>query len=460
MTAIDERTATYELAEFAAGLSFDDIPAPCLDHAKLLVLDTLGCGLLGSGLAASTTLTTTLVAVDQSRTCTVWGTDARLSAPHAAMANATSVHGFELDDVGSGQHNGSVVLTSILAVAEWMGRPFSGRELLTSFVLACELVARIQACAGRRPHVKVGFHGPSVMGTFAAAAAAGRALGLTTDQLVDALGHAAQQACGLMGTQHGGMGKRMLAGKAAQSGTLAALLAAHGFTNAPRLLEEEYGGFFTTFAGGVASHDPDQLTRELGTDWRTPASKVKMWACRVPIHASLEALAELRRSAGVRADDIASVAIGLDEGAYKAVGFPWQGTSVASAQLNMQYCAAVLILDGDVFVPQFTPERLRAEDVNALARKVTTFHDVDLDTGDSFLRQSRVRVTLVDGQELVADGEARGGQRSPITPDDVVAKFHKMAAHSPVSVDAQEIVRLVDGLSDLPDVGPLLTALV
>ena len=109
-------------------------------------------------------------------------------------------------------------------------------------------------------------HGPGLTGTFAAAASASRVLALDTGQVVDALGHAGQQAASLMFTHHGGMGKRPLAGQAARAGTFAALLAANGFTNAPNVFEAEYGGFPAAHTGnrGPDAYDPAQLSAGLG----------------------------------------------------------------------------------------------------------------------------------------------------------------------------------------------------
>ena len=102
-----------------------------------------------------------------------------------------------------------------------------------------------------------------------------------------------------MATQHGGMGKRLLAGKAAQSGTLSAVLAANGFTNVPNIFECEYGGFCSAFSGGRDTYHLDELTRGLGQDWNAAELNFKMWSCRVPIHPTLEALRKLREESGL-----------------------------------------------------------------------------------------------------------------------------------------------------------------
>jgi aconitate decarboxylase len=442
---------TAQLAEFAAGLAYADIPPGVVERVKLLALDTLGCGLLGATLPWSRRLRETLEATESPGKALVWGTENRFSAPSAAMANGTAVHGFEIDDVSHGGHHGSVVMTSGLAISDQLGG-LTGQELIASLVAGVETAARVQSCVGRIPQVTLGFHGPGVIGTFAAAACAGRALSLSDAQMVDALGHAGQQTAGLMATQHGGMGKRLLAGKAAHSGTLAALLAAHGFTNVPNIFECEYGGFSSAFTGGGENYRLEELTRGLGTDWASASLNFKMWACRVPIHPTLEALKSLQNEHGLQADQVKKVSVWLDEGAYKAVGFPWVPTTPTSAQLNLTYCAALLLLEGEVFVEQFASKKLDDPRTLDMTARIDCIHDPELDAFGSFQQRTRVEVQLVDGQTLSAIGNTRGSAGVPLQRWDIVEKFQKLT-RGLLSEPAQAaLIAQCDGLDALSDV--------
>ncbi len=111
-------TYTRGLAEYIAGSTFEVIPQAVVEHAKLLILDTIGAGLLGAALPWSERLRATMQATEAPGDASVWGTTLRFSAPTAAMLNGTAVHGFEIDDVGAGGHNGSVTLPSALALAQ------------------------------------------------------------------------------------------------------------------------------------------------------------------------------------------------------------------------------------------------------------------------------------------------------------------------------------------------------
>ena len=440
---------TAQLAEFAAGLRYDDIPPHVIERIKLLALDSIGCGLLGSRMEWSERLVNTLRATEGRGEARVWGTDYQFSVPSAAMANGAAVHGFELDDVSHGGHHGSVVMTSGLAVAEHRGN-VSGCELIAALVAGVETAARVQSCVGRVPQVTLGFHGPGVFGTFAAAACAGNALGLSADQMVDAFGHAGQQCAGLMATQHGGMGKRLLAGKAAHSGTLAALLAAHGFTNIPNIFECEYGGFASTFTGGRQdTYRLEALVSDLGTEWASGSLNFKMWACRVPIHPTLEALQSLREQHDLETDRIDRVRVVLDEGAYKAVGFAWTPTTPTSAQLNLTYCAAMLLLEGDVFVEQFAPGKLADARVLEMISRIEVVHDPELDAFGSFQQRTRVEVQLKDGRVFTTTGVLRGSAGNPLSREDIVQKFQKVTRGLLSDAARAQLVAACEGLEGL-----------
>jgi len=454
-----ENVYTRSLAEYIAGSTFEAIPAHVVAHIKLLVLDTLGTGLLGAAMPWSERLRATLAASEAPGDAAVWGTPLRFSAPSAAMANATAVHGFELDDVGAGGHNGSVTLTTALALAQHRGG-ISGAALIDALVAGYETSARVSRCVGRIPHEGLGFHGPGLMGTFAAVAAGAKALKLDAGAVVHALGHAGQQAASLMFTHHGGMGKRLLAGQAARGGTFGALLAAHGFTNADNVFEAEYGGFCAAHTGnrGPERYDLTQLTRELGSAYHCLESRIKLWACRVPCHPTLEGLREIRRRHPVPPHQVAAVRIRLGRGSLQNVGWAYHPATVASAQLNLHYVAAIMLLENDVFLEQFSEAKIRAPEVLEMVRRITILHDPDLDDA-GWAAGNPVQIELTDGTRLEAWGHARGTPERPIPREDVVAKFRKTTAAALEQRAQDALIERCDRLETLPDATELLALL-
>jgi aconitate decarboxylase len=417
-------TVSQELGEYAASLRFEHIPEKVVEHVRLLVLDSLMCGLLGASRTEVRLLTSALLATEFGGPSATWVTGSHLSPPSAAMVDATSVHAFELDDIAIGQHYGASVLPAALAVAP-LSEARSGRDLITAIVAGCEVAARIQSAVGRHPHAVVGFHGPSVIANFASAVAAGRMLGLDAGRLSHAIGHAAQQASGIMATQSGGMGKRLLAGVSVRNGTFAALLASHDFTSAADMLERPYGGFFSVISGAADTWDAARAVEDLGVRWATTETRFKFWACRFPIHPALEGLRELRAAGGLEAGDIARVEVELDPAAFKAVGFEWAASSTASAQMNLRVCVASYLLDDDVFVAQFTPQALARPELHDLIDRVSVI--VAPSSGGLFKREAPVRVALRSGDSLATVGHVRGGADDPDTSKLVGLKAVRIA---------------------------------
>lgn len=449
-------THTRALARYIVDSHDADFPDDLVHWIKLLTLDTIGCGLLATDLPWTVKLRETLCATEAPGPSSLWGTADKLSPALAAMVNGTAVHGFELDDVGVQGHFGSVTTTVLLSLAE-AGVEVSGPELIGATITGVEVAARIARCVERVPHVECGFHGPGLFGVFAATAAAAYAMDLDEEQCVYALAHAAQFAGGLMGTHHGGMGKRLLLGKAAHSGVLAAQLAAHGFTNVENIFECGYGSFPSAFSGGRDTFDLNKLDASLGKEYLSYGVNFKMWACRVPIHPILEAVKSLQDQSKLDPNHIEHVEVALPTGSFKAVGFPYTPTSIASAQLNAQYCLAIMLLEGDVFIDQFTEEKIRAPHVLELIKRIRVTRDEELDSRSDggFARETTVEITLSDGTRLRADGSLR----TNVTENDVVAKFRK-TSKTKLSPSAQDrLIEMCLGLTDLANSAELLPSL-
>src|SRR3954469_788941 len=207
--ANDDNRYTRGIAEFVSSLRYEDIPAEVLTRIKLLMLDSLGCALYGADLEWTRIMQKRLGELDTTRACAVWGTQQKLSAPHAALVNGTQVQGFELDDVHRQGvlHVGAVTLPALIAVAE-SHADLTGRDFLAAAVAGYEIGPRVGKCMGQE-HIGQGWHSGATVGVFSAAAGAARGLQLTAEQTVHALGIAGTQSAGLMAAQFGAMVKRM-----------------------------------------------------------------------------------------------------------------------------------------------------------------------------------------------------------------------------------------------------------
>ena len=442
---------TRAIAEFVSGLRYDDIPNEVIARIKLLILDSLGCALYGSALEWSRILRATLGAIDKTDGCRVWGTAERLSAPHAALVNGTLVQSFELDDVHRQGvlHVGAVTLPPLIAVTE-MRSGLTGRDFLRAAVAGYEIGPRVGKCMGPQ-HIGQGWHSGATVGVFSAASGASAALGLTADQTVHALGIAGTQSAGLMAAQYGAMVKRMHAGRAAQSGLYAALLAQNGFTGIVDVFESPYGGFCTTFSRSTDRFDLSQLSSELGRQWESLRVSLKFYACVGSNHTTLDAIRTMQTRRPFGPEDIDEIVVHGSHVTVEHVGWPYEPQGLTSAQLNLPFCVATLLLEGDVFVDQFDEDVVEDQARIALSRKVRVEHDPAItERGSNFRHMVRVDMKLKDGTRLQETVEAqRGSEKRFASEADIVGKFMKLATHTVGREQANRIVELVLGADKL-----------
>ena len=451
--SVRDNPYTRGVAQFVAGLAYDDIPEAVRQRIKLLILDSLGCGLYGVDLEWTQIILKTLQSVDRTEDgCRVWGTDQRLSAPHAALINGTMIQGFELDDVHRRGvlHVGAVTLPALIAVAELKGG-MTGRDLLAAAVAGYEIGPRVGICMGQE-HIGQGWHSGATLGVFSAAAGAARGLNLSPEQTIHALGVAGTQSAGLMAAQYGAMVKRMHAGRSSQSGLYGALLAANGFTGIVDVLESEYGGFCSTFSRSQDRFDLEELTKGLGQDWETMRISLKFYSCVGSNHTTLDAIRTMQERHPFGADDVERIVVHGSQVTVDHVGWKYKPEGLTSAQLNLPFCVATYMLEGDCFVEQFTEDCVADPDRMAYSERIETQHDPEITAkGWTARHEVWVEVFLRDGTHLEERCEApRGSERSFASAADVAAKFEKLARHT---LPDDRVAALRDAILNLEDLG-------
>jgi aconitate decarboxylase len=451
--ASNDNPYTRGIAKFVSGLTYEAIPAEVITRIKLLMLDSLGCALYGADLEWSRMLQETLSRVDDSRTCRVWGTNQKLSAPHSALVNGTQVQGFELDDVHRAGvlHVGAVVLPSLISITE-MKPGMSGREFITAAVAGYEIGPRVGLCM-RPDHIAQGWHSGATLGVFSSASGVARALKLDVDKTVHALGIAGTQASGLMAAQYGAMVKRMHAGRASQSGLYGALFAESGFTGIVNVLESEYGGFCTTFSRSQDRFDLQELTAGLGSTWQTMGVALKFYACVGSNHTTLDAIREMQAEKPFGANDVKKIAVHGSQVTMDHVGWKYVPQGLTSAQLNLPYCIATWLLDGDCFVDQFTEAKVADPARMQLSEKIEVHHDDAITQLGAKLRHKvRVEVFLNDGTHMGRTIEsARGSEYKFASESDIVEKFEKLALKALPKAQVEQLRDAMLGLDKLDD---------
>ena len=388
----------------------------------------------------------------------MWGTPRRTDAAQAAWLNATAAHGFEFDDVHMGGmfHPGSITLATALALAEQEG--LGGETLLAAVVAGIEVGARVGMAVGTA-HFRAGYHPQGTVGVFAAAASAARALGLDADRAEQALGIAASHAAGLMGAQRGAMVKRLHSGHAAQSGVLAARLAAEGFTGTPDALEQPFGGFCSTMGGGDVH--PERLTADLGSTWETLEVAFKPFPSCAAAQASIEATRLLRGAHGLAADDVDTVVVTTSEHVRVHSGWTYRPEGVTAAQMSIGYGIARMLADGTVEARHFTDDAVTDGPTVELAGRVSVVADPAIDAlGPDRRYVTSVVVTTLDGRRLEQRLDDRpGNTTNPMTDEQLERKFASLADPVVGPAQASVIARAIDQLDGAASVEPLGAAL-
>jgi 2-methylcitrate dehydratase PrpD len=461
LAATDPHGPTGELAHWVADFELTDVPAHVRERATHLLLDGIGCALIGAALPWSRVATDAVLELEGHGDTVVIGTGRTTSAPAAAVLNGTFIQGFELDDFHplAPLHSCSLLIPALLSTASVRSTPTTGAEFLRAAITGFEVGPRVGYTLHGAQMLDRGWHSGPVFGTHSAAMASGKLRGLTPAQLEDALGLAATQSAGLMAAQFEAMSKRMHHGFAARNGFYAAGLAAAGYTGIKRVFERDYGGFLSVFGEG---HDPDPslLTGQLGERWETELIMVKSYAAMGGLHGAIDAARSLRTS--IPPEDISRVDITVGETVYKHGWWrPERPLTPIGAQMNIGYATAAALIDGNVLPEQFTPQRLDADDIWALIDATEVHLDESLNDAPITERfRTDIAVTTTDGTVHRARvDQPHGAPNDPVTNAELVAKFHALADRVTSRARAQAIERMVIGLHDLDDVADLVDLL-
>lgn len=453
---------TRDVARFAADLEFDAIPSDVLERGEIHILDSLGLALAGAGSPVSRTLREHLTAsgiVDGD--ATIIGTKRRAPARFAAQANATAVHADNFDDTNpqaSPARNGGIhatgpVLAAALAVSEATGR--TGRNFLTAFHAGVEVACRLNHTIAAR-HYEGGFHSTGTLNVFGAAVAAGRLLGLDADRLGHAVAGAASRASGIR-RNFGSMVEPLHAGCAAEGGVAAADLAARGLTGAADILEGPVG-YFEAAGGG---YDADAIIGRLGAPWAfvDPGMWIKPYPSGALTHPAMTCLLELIAAHDITPDRVDSVTVRTNERILNTL-IHHRPTDALQAKFSMEFCLAILLLDGEAGLGAFTDEKVRRVDVQDMITRIR-FDPYQHREPDYTNVTTLLEIRLADGR--VVDGRsdfAKGSARNPMTRADVTEKVVQCAAHAgwPEHKTAL-VVDAVANLAGSPNVSDLVSLL-
>jgi 2-methylcitrate dehydratase PrpD len=438
--AVAEKTPAMRLAEFAAGLSFADIPAPVLHRAKLLILDAMGCGLASNAYEFADAAVAGAVALGGTGTCSVIGRSVRLPARDAALANGMLIHGLDFDDthLRSIIHATAACLPCALSFGE--SRGIDGKTLLVAYAAGMETAIRVGAAVKGGFH-HVGFHATGLVAHFSSAVVAARILGLPTEGIVAAQGIAASTASGVqVFLEEGAWTKRMHPGWAAVAGITAGILAANGFKAPTRPYEGRFGFFDTHIQHPESPVDLGAELDSLGEVWEFAKSAIKPYPVCHFIHGCADAAIELHAELDSR--DIASVEALLPRDTLPIVAEPAAAkispANEYEAKFSAQFVVATCLIKGAFGLSDLMPAALKDAAVLDLARRVVCVSDPETAFPSYF--SGGVRITLRDGRTVFRHIRVNSGAGERALGEEAVAgKFLASATLSIPRVQAERI---------------------
>jgi 2-methylcitrate dehydratase PrpD len=334
-------------------------------------------------------------------------------------------------------------LPALIAVAE-SHADLSGRDFLTAAVAGYEIGPRVGRCMGQE-HIGQGWHSGATVGVYSAAAGAARGLGLSAEETVHALGIAGTQSAGLMAAQYGAMVKRMHAGRASQSGLYGALLARNGFTGIVDVFEAPYGGFCTTFSRSQDRFDLDQLSAGLGERFETMGIRSSSIPASAATIRRSTPFATFSAGARSRPAEVDKIVVHGSQVTVDHVGWPYRPQGLTSAQLNLPFCVATLLIEGDVFVDQFEPDaghRSRAH--RAVAQGRSGSRPRHYRAGLGLPAQGAGRGPIPRRLAEIETREApRGSEQSFATEDEIIDKFRKLTGAAMMETQQAALIEAV-----------------
>jgi 2-methylcitrate dehydratase PrpD len=409
------------LAEFAVGLSYDDIPAEIVDVARNAIIDSMGVMIFGSTLPWSRIVIDYAMAYGSGGASTIMGTGLKVNTPFAALANGTLAHAFEMDNLrqpSAGVHSGSTIVPALIAVAEEVGA--SGRDVLAAFVAASEVMSRIGIAADNTAE-KLGFHSPGLTGTFGSAIAAGRLLGLDATRMNAAFGIAGSLCSGLLAFSkagNGGMIKRLHTGRASEGGVMAARLAAAGFSGPDVILEGKFG-FFEAF---TRAPKMEELLRGLGVTWETAHICTKCYPCHITAHTPVRTLVELKQQHGFAGDDIAEIRVASSEKVMSHHNLT-KAQDITTVQYSLPFCLATAAYRDPSDPNSFLNNPHEDVGISDLAQRVrVSLNEESLQPGSGWA--TRMTVILKNQAEFHGTRkDFRGAPSDPLDASEFDAKF-------------------------------------
>jgi len=451
---------THQMAQFALGLRYEDVPARAVREAKRFLLDSIGCALAAVPLEDMQAAQRYVVALGGRPEATVIGSGHRTNAANAALMNALLVRALDYNDIYWMQDpsHPSDVIPAALAAGEATHR--SGRETIAGILIAYELEMRW--CLAATPGVReVGWH-HATLTQFVSPFVAARMLGLTEDQTVAAAGISGSSHFTLGGVVAGHLTnmKNTADPLATEAGVRAALLAREGYTGPVEVLEGKEGLYQVL---RNVKWSTEALLNGLGTKFLITECSYKPFPTEALTHQPITAVLNICHAHNIAAEDVAEVHLWTTTRGADILSDPskYKPTTKETADHSLPYCIAAAIADGNVLPSSFEEGKLRDPRIWALLPKIKVVADPEIDRLFPGVKRAIVRITTTGGavyEEQV--DHAKGSPENPMSDEEIAAKFRANAGAVLTPQQQERVIEATLALEDFADIGEYMQLLV
>jgi 2-methylcitrate dehydratase len=452
------KTISQHWAEYAAALRFEDLTLEAVREAKRFLLDSIGCAVGAFEVEDCVIARDVVSELGGHPEATLIGSGERTNAVNAAFVNALMMRALDYNDVYWKQDpsHPSDLIPAALATGERVHG--SGKDLITAIIVAYDLEMRL--CEAAFPGIReLGWH-HATLTQFAAPVVAGKMLGLTIEQIVNAIGISGAHN-GTLGAVTAGkltMMKNTVDPLATQSGVFAALLAEKGYVGPEAIFEGREG----LFAEIGQEWDRAKLIDGLGAEFKITSCSIKPFPTEALTHAPITATLRLVEEHDLRPEEIDAVIVTSIARAIEILADPskYEIGSKETADHSLPYCIAAAIADREVTPRQFTPEKLRDPRILALVPRIKAQASGEFERLFPTMQPCQVEIRTMSGRSLTHRVSfPKGDPRDPMTDTELKRKFSALA-EGLMSPERQDFVfSLVDQVESLEDIALLTSAL-
>jgi len=450
---IELQTFAEKLADYSLNIRFDELPSNVVHEAKRRFVDSIGCALGAFNADAPAKCRELVSKLSRSGESTIIGTSKKTSPDLAAFTNGTMIRYLDFNDTYLSKEacHPSDNLSTAIALSESERR--DGRELITALIVGYEVLCRLCDASNIRDrgwdHV--------TYGNISTALVASRLLGLTREQVNNALALAITPNNALRQTRVGqlSMWKGCAFANAARNGVFASLLAREGLTGPSPIFEGEKG--FQKIVSGKLQTNPNKWTR-----FKILETSIKYYSAEYHSQAAIDAALQLRKE--IPQKRIREIKISTFKVAVQIIGGEpekWNPKSRETADHSLPYMVAVALLDGELGPNQFTDERIRNPQLKSMIKKIKVRSDPNLTK--LYPRGIPAMVEIVDdtGKKHRKRVEfPRGHHRNPMTDKEVEEKFRTLTMNMITRDRADEFLRKSWKLENITDISDVLATLI